>query len=638
MAKEAAAFLVSARKYRPQTFDDVHGQEHVTRTLANAVRRGRIAHAYLLCGPRGVGKTTVARILSRAFNCERGVETAPCNECDSCRTILQGRCVDVLEIDAASNTGVDNIRDLRENAQLPPAQVKFKVYVIDEVHRLSGPAFDALLKILEEPPRHVKFIFATTEVHKVPSTILSRCQRFTFHRVPSHTIVQHLNNILKDQPDVRVPEELREEMLYAIARASGGAVRDSLSLFDQVLSFCGDTVNMDDVRTVLGLVSFETLSGLVESLMSGNVADVIRRVHAIVEEGRDPGQLAEDIVGYYRDLMVANVTGGKCQDIVELPPDDLKTVIAQSSRVTPEGALRAVEVLWEATRRMSFDPDPLLVLEVAAAKVALIGRGVSIDDLIDQINKLQGAPAPATLSVAQPVEKKTAAESLTRFAPPAGDAPRSLILPVETEQSPAPATVPAPAAPAVGKGAQADETVVLARKEAEPAIAPAPPPAEPAPVRPAIAEPAADLAVPEPAVLFEKIVAEWPGVVAKLKKDVPMLGFSLQDVTPLRVKGTTLVLGVPVGFDFYLENLSNTENRSILTTAFNERLGYRLAITAEISADVEPAASHPEAEAEAPESLPGRPLDQETVIRKEPVVARVLELFEGRIAAIRPAI
>ncbi len=617
MASKDTPFLVSARKYRPLRFEEVHGQDHVTRTLENAVRRGRVAHAYLLCGPRGVGKTTVARILARAFNCEKGVENAPCNKCESCRTIQQGRCVDVLEIDAASNTGVDNIRDLRENAQLPPAQVKSKVYIIDEVHRLSGPAFDALLKILEEPPRHVRFIFATTEVHKVPSTILSRCQRFTFHRVPSHTIVEHLKKILQDQKDVSVSEEIREEMLYAIARASEGAVRDALSLFDQVLSFCGDTVNMDDVRTVLGLVSFQTLSELVDALMSGKVADAIRRIHRIVEEGRDPGQLAEDIISYYRDLMVAHVTGGDCQDIVDLPPDDLAVVIRQSSGIAPEGALRAVEILWEATRRMSFDPDPLLVLEVAAAKVALLGRSVSIDDLIEQINKMQAA-GPTISEPSTQVKKNSLSES-PPIAAPLPPTPNPALFPA----SPIPLTDNSTSTPVKSIKVETQEPAVI--------------PSVKQPVEEqSISSPATGIPI-NPEQQFQKILEVWPSVVSHMKKQAPAFGFTLPDVKPLRLEETNLVLGVPMDFGFHLENLMKAENRGLLAVHLSGILGERLTITAEFSAEAVPSAEHVESDGGALHEGIGMEADTRTALTRDPVVTKVLELFEGRIAAVRPA-
>jgi DNA polymerase-3 subunit gamma/tau len=292
-------YQVFARKYRPQTFDDLVGQAHVAQTLKNAVEQNRLAHAYLFVGPRGVGKTSTARILAKALNCIHGPTINPCGVCDNCREIAAGNSLDVIEIDGASNNSVEDVRELRDNVRYAPAKGKFKIYLIDEVHMLSSAAFNALLKTLEEPPAHVKFIFATTEPQKVLPTILSRCQRFDLHRIPAKLIADHLQFIAGKEKIT-----LKPAAANSIARGAEGGLRDAESMLDQLVAFCGDLIDESDVLKVFGFTSQQTVAGFTEKILQSETADAVQLLHDECEAGKDMMRLMSDLITYLRDLLI----------------------------------------------------------------------------------------------------------------------------------------------------------------------------------------------------------------------------------------------------------------------------------------------------------------------------------------------
>ncbi|MFY8267986.1 MAG: DNA polymerase III subunit gamma/tau, partial [Terrimicrobiaceae bacterium] len=300
------SYRVFARKYRPQTFAEVIGQDHITRTLQNAVDANRLAQAYLFVGPRGIGKTSTARILAKALNCVNGPTSQPCGVCDACKEIAEGRSLDVIEIDGASNNGVENIRDLRDNAAYAPARGQFKIYLIDEVHMLSTGAFNALLKTLEEPPSHVKFIFATTEAQKVPATITSRCQRFDLRRIPAGLIEKHLLFIAENEQIT-----LDGAAAEAIARGADGGLRDAESMLDQMVAFCGAHITVNDVMDVFGFTPHEVVVSLAESLFASDASTALQIVAAQSELGKDLSRLTAELISHLRDLLVAQATGGE---------------------------------------------------------------------------------------------------------------------------------------------------------------------------------------------------------------------------------------------------------------------------------------------------------------------------------------
>src|SRR5512134_1596597 len=299
------AYQVIARKYRPQRFADVVGQEHVTQTLANAIAQKRIAHAYLFCGPRGTGKTTIARIFAKCLNCTGGPKLDFADDDPRCIEIAEGRSLDVIEIDGASNRGIDEIRELRETVKYAPATSKFKIYIIDEVHMLTKEAFNALLKTLEEPPAHVKFMFATTEPEKVLATILSRCQRFDLRRIPVALIVQHLAHIAKAEK-----VQIEEPALHAIARGADGGMRDAESALDQLISFCGGRIAEADVLSMFGLTARSQVVALARAVLQGEAEKALRELNALAEHGKDLGRLLSDLLGHFRNLLLFQVSNG----------------------------------------------------------------------------------------------------------------------------------------------------------------------------------------------------------------------------------------------------------------------------------------------------------------------------------------
>jgi len=318
------SYLVLSRKWRPQTFADVVGQEHVTRTLCNAIRSGRVAHAFLFTGPRGVGKTTMARLLAKALNCEQGPTPDPCNTCSNCLEITAGNALDVLEIDGASHTGVDNIRDLTEGVQYRPVKSRFRVVIIDEVHMLSNAAFNALLKTFEEPPPHVKFIFATTEAHKVLQTILSRCQRYDFQRIALRELIQRLQVVAEGEG-----LSADEVGLALLAREADGSLRDAESLLDQVVAWSGGSVNEQAVKEALGVADRQALFRVVEAVLARDPAQALRLAGDLYRYGYDPRRLCRDLLEHFRHLVIAKISPDPVL-LAELPDHEVATVRQQA--------------------------------------------------------------------------------------------------------------------------------------------------------------------------------------------------------------------------------------------------------------------------------------------------------------------
>ena len=364
-------YQVSARKYRPGTFDDVIGQPHVVQTLVNSITTKRIAQAYLFSGTRGVGKTTVARILAKALNCERGPTGTPCGTCSNCLEIAQGTSVDVMEIDGASNTSVDDVREIRENVKFAAFRGKYRVYIIDEVHMLSNSAFNALLKTLEEPPPHVVFIFATTEIHKIPATILSRCQHYNFRRIARTEIVERLRHVVNQDKIV-----IEERSLMALARASEGSMRDGLSLLDQAVAFGGKTIVHADLEALLGAVPQELVRAMIQAITAQESAAALRVLAQLLDQGHDLRAYCAEVVEYLRNMLVVSVVTSpqEWQGLIEASAEDLAQMAADARSFSPEPLQELFAIFTQAEDSLRLSAHPRFVLETAAVRATRLLR------------------------------------------------------------------------------------------------------------------------------------------------------------------------------------------------------------------------------------------------------------------------
>jgi DNA polymerase-3 subunit gamma/tau len=429
------SYQVIARKYRPQRFSDVVGQEHVTQTLTHALEQNRIAHAYLFCGPRGTGKTTIARIFAKCLNCAGGPKVDFDDDDPRVQEITEGRSIDVLEIDGASNRGIDEIRELRETVKYAPATSRFKIYIVDEVHMLTKEAFNALLKTLEEPPAHVKFMFATTEPEKVLPTILSRCQRFDLRRIPVALIVEHLTKIARKEK-----VKIDSAALHAIARGADGGMRDAESALDQLISFCGDKIVESDVLSMFGLTAQGQILSLAGALLRDEAETVLKELNDLAKHGKDLGRFLSDLLAHFRNLLVYQVSRGDLK-MLEISETEKTVLVEQTATVTSDALTRVMEVLTEAEGRLRDAASKKIFVEVTLLKAMQARRAVSVDTLLSQLQQLRagegaGASAPAV-----------AAKSASPAAGRSAEAPRSPATPTASEST-LPGPITATAAPA----------------------------------------------------------------------------------------------------------------------------------------------------------------------------------------------
>jgi DNA polymerase-3 subunit gamma/tau len=511
------SYQVFARKYRPQVFDDVLGQDHVVRTLKNAIQQQRLAHAYLFVGPRGTGKTSTARILAKAVNCVQGPTANPCGVCDSCREISQGISLDVLEIDGASNNSVDQIRELRDNVRFAP-RGKYKVYIVDEVHMLTSQAFNALLKTLEEPPSHVIFIFATTEPHKVLPTILSRCQRFDLRRIPALTIARHLEYIAGKEE-----VHLEPDAAAAIAVAAEGGLRDAESMLDQLVAFCGSTIGENQVLEVFGLTAEHVVANLTRAILSQSAADALAIVHRQAEAGKDLTKLLADLLSFFRNLL-----------IYKIDPQSLREEISDYARATLEELtpavdtkrlLRLIEGTSEVEATIKWASNKKLHLEITLIRAIQTLSEVSLDNVIDALENLRGAsgiPPIKESKIALPEEKKAPTE-LPREKPALKQA---IILPPTID----PVEAAAPRSSLV--------------QTTEPKI-----------------------------TLKEADESTWPQIMEAIRARRPLIVSWLESAIPLYPARGILKLAFPKDQSIAIESLSRPNNRKILEDVAGEILG-----------------------------------------------------------------
>ncbi|MDB6175827.1 MAG: dnaX [Chthoniobacteraceae bacterium] len=604
------SYTVFARKYRPQTFDDVIGQEHITTTLKNAIEQNRLAHAYIFVGPRGTGKTSTARIMAKALNCVNGPTLHPCGVCDACKEIAAGTSLDVLEFDAASNTQVDKIRELIiDNVKYAPTRGAYKLYIVDEVHMLSTSSFNALLKTLEEPPAHVKFIFATTDPQKVPTTILSRCQRFDLKRIPAPLISNHLLGIAAKEGIA-----LSNGAADTLARGAEGGMRDAESMLDQLVAFCGNTIEEEDVLTVFGFTARETVSSLCDHLIDANVPDALRLIHAQAEAGKDLSRLMNDLITHLRNLLVSKADPDGMKD--DLGEEALAPLVEQSERLQMSQLLELIEQFAEAESRMKWAPNKKMHFEIAAIRAIQTLSQASLSDVLDTLSALRDGkeiarPEPRVAAVPRPVRPAAA----TAPAKPKIAAP---VRPAET----APVSKPEPAPPLPVAAAPLPKPAPLPV-----AAAPAPKAASPAPkVEPAV--PKSDPVEPKPQAAVPEMSIEtlWKTLVTEVRRDRPLIAMWVEAGMLLDLGKDAATIGFPPDASLAQEYCEQATNRKFLQDLASRLTGHplKLRFVKREGLAIEPVA--------ALKTEPARdPLEE---FKDDPLIRKALEIFRAEIQPV----
>lgn len=594
-------YVVLARKWRPQQFADVLGQEHVTQTLTNAITSDRIAHAFLFSGPRGVGKTSAARILAKALCCEEqdGPTATPCGKCGQCIEITEGRSTDVFEIDAASHTGVDNVREIIDNVRYLPSKARFKIYVIDEVHMLSVGAFNALLKTLEEPPPHVKFVLATTDPHKVPVTILSRCQRYDFRRIALSRIAERLSFILSQEGVEHDPSALT-----LVAREAEGSMRDAQSLLEQVLAYAGPRrLDAQLVRDALGVVDAALVSNAVDAVLERRPGDVIQVVSDVHERGLDLSRFADALVEHVRDLLVARLVKSP-PDVLDRPSDEIDALVTRAKSIPPQELQRVFEQLCNAVEELGRAAHPRFVLEVQLATIAEAPARVPVEALMEQLGRVEaqlaGGPPPPSPprggggGGGRPQQQpRQPQQHQPRQPPPQRSAPHDAPPPPQQQQQRA-----------------------------------APPPEE-EPPHPADA---ASSARAEVANLAASVPERFRAFVDMVKKNRPPLAATLVQVRPLTFEKGNVVLGCETAFD--QRKLEDADTKKRLESLLSDYFGAPTQLTVQRGAGtpVEQPATIDEVTQADRRAVRQ---EKERVARSNPAVKAIEGQLGGEIARVR---
>jgi DNA polymerase-3 subunit gamma/tau len=604
------SYQVIARKYRPQCFPEVVGQEHVTQTLSNAISQNRIAHAYLFVGPRGTGKTTIARIFAKCLNCTGGPNANFAEDDPKCREIAEGRSMDVLEIDGASNRGIDEIRELRDTVKYVPTSSKFKIYIIDEVHMLTKEAFNALLKTLEEPPEHVKFMFATTEPEKILPTILSRCQRFDLRRIPATLIVKHLSEIAASEK-----VKIDEAALYAIARGAEGGMRDAESTLDQLISFCGESIQESDVLSMFGLTARAQIMALGSAIIHGNSDATLREFNDLAANGKDLARLVADLLGHFRNILIYQVSKGDLS-LLEISEREATAIAEQAKNLRADTLTRIMEVLTDTESRLRETASKKILIEIGLLKAIEARNAMSIDAVLSKLQDLRNGSG----AVEAPARTQTAPRST------AGSAPTS-----ERVMS------------------EPSRISTVAEDISARTAAPAPVTTE---IQPSLQNEAAT-----PAVSSSErtdLEALWSQIVDAAGRASPFIRSYLLEAHPVSISKNIFTIGFDPEFKDHLSLVDNSKNRTVIETKLRE-LGYRDLQVKFIEAAAplnrapvqaqpesalleEPANPSASSQMQRPPSAggstPARSGNKED-FKNDPLIKKALEIFKGQIVEVR---
>ncbi len=646
------SYTVFARKYRPQTFDDVVGQQHITQTLKNAILQNRLAHAYLFVGPRGTGKTSTARILAKALNCHAsaGPTLTPCGTCHSCIEVTAGNSMDVLEFDAASNTQVDKVRDIIiDNVKYLPARSRFKVYLVDEVHMLSTGSFNALLKTLEEPPAHVKFLFATTDVQKLPATILSRCQRFDLKRIGPPVIAGHLLHIAQQEG-----VSLSQEAALAVAIGADGGMRDAESMLDQLVAFCGDAIEEKDVLSVFGFTSRQKVSDLCEAILGENSSEALQLIHEQAEAGRDLTQLLGDLIGHLRNLLLVQADPGGLED--ELGRPVVEALQAQCAGVARERLLELIDLCAAGEQKMKWASNKRMYLEVTMLRAIQTVGQVTLGEVLEALKALrEGGALPERVRPPRPQRVILPAnpnQTQPVMAPPrvaakAPEPPKEVTVPmsaVKAEQTvpkdevlpSAPPQTAAPNAEKIHAGSPASEETVSITQESvsaresfdlplggpdlKPESAPTPPPAP---------EPASE-PVPKSPVKAVDVDTLWPSLVERVRRERSFISMWVESGVLAEVRDGVALFVFAEEQSLAADYISKDGHREFLEGLLLELTGATLNLRTELRDSVQ---RRPVAQPPPPVKAP--PKDPMEEFKNDPLIRKALEIFKARLEAVQ---